>query len=117
MNQDFKIIIKSVKPKMKETDPDKIEALKEKRRLQREARKNKPVEEKKPKEKKIKNDLSEEIDNINKTLKNLVGFNIDEINQKIKDSRPSTPHFGIPEPVKEEPIIEPVKKSKRKKTI
>ena len=118
MNQEYKIIIKPIKPKIKETDPDKIEALKEKRRLQREARKDKPKQIKEPKQKKEQDDLSEEIDNINKTIKNLIGFNIDEINQKIKEARPSTPHFGIPEPFKEEPVVEPVKKSKKsKKTI
>jgi len=116
MNQDYKIVIKPIKPKMKETDPEKIEVIKEKRKLQREARKNKPKEEKQPKEKKEKDDLSEEIENINKSLKNLIGFNIDEINQKIQMCRPSTPNFGMPEPVKEE-LVEPVKKSKKKKTI
>jgi hypothetical protein len=107
MNSEFKIIIKPIKPKVKELDPVKIEALKEKRRLQREARKNKPVE---PKEPKVKPDYTEEIENINKTLKNLVGFSIDEINDKLKASKPSTIQYGLPT----EPEVVPNKKSRKK---
>jgi hypothetical protein len=96
MNSDFKVIIKSTKPKVKELDPIKIEALKEKRRLQREARKNQPVEPKVPKEPKVKPDYTQDIENINKTLKNLVGFSIDEINDKLKIINYTTTQVGIP---------------------
>jgi hypothetical protein len=112
MNQEYKIIIKPIKPKMKETDPEKIEALKEKRRLQRETRKNKPKEDKQPKEKKEKINNSEEIDNLNKSLKNLIGYSIDEINEKIKSLKVSPVQLG-PEPV----IVEEVVKDKKKKKI
>jgi len=92
----FKIIIKPLKPKVIETDPIKIEALKEKRRLQREARKNKPVVPKEPKEVKPKVDYSEQLENINKTVKNLVGFSIDEINEKLKANKISGVQVGLP---------------------
>ena len=108
--EDFKIIIKPIKLKVKELDPVKIEALKEKRRLQREARKNKPVEPKEPKEPKVKPDYTQEIENINKTLKNLVGFSIDEINDKLKASKPSNIQYGLPT----EPEVIPNKKSRKK---
>lgn len=84
--ENFKIIIKPIKKKVIELDPIKIQALKEKRRLQREARKNKPKTEE-VKVPKIKIDHSNEIDNINKTLKSLIGFNIDEINNKLKNKK------------------------------
>ena len=104
----FKIIIKPIKPKVKELDPVKIEALKEKRRLQREARKDKPKEPKEPKP--PKPDYTEDIENINKTLKNLVGFSIDEINDKLKASKPSNIQYGLPT----EPEIVHNKKSRKK---
>lgn len=103
----FKIIIKPIKPKVKETDPIKLEALKEKRRLQREARKSKPKEPKEPKEVKPKVDYTEQLENINKTVKNLVGFSIDEINDKLKANKITTLQVGQP---KEEVIK---KKSKK----
>ena len=93
--ENFKIIIKPIKPKVKELDPVKIEALKEKRRLQREARKNKPVEPKEPKEPKVKPDYSQDIENINKTVKNLIGFSVDEINEKLKNSNYTTTQVGV----------------------
>jgi hypothetical protein len=104
----FKIIIKPIKQKVKETDPIKLEALKEKRRLQREARKNKPVEPKEPKEVKPKIDYSEQLENINKTVKNLVGFSIDEINDKLKASKPTQTQVGT------QPIKIPKKTTKNK---
>ena len=107
--EDFKVIIKPIKPKVKELDPIKIEALKEKRRLQREARKNRPVEPKEPKEPKVKPDYTQEIENINKTLKNLVGFSIDEINDKLKASNFTTTQVGLPT---ESPTIKKVKRNK-----
>ncbi len=94
--ENFKIIIKPIKPKVKELDPVKIEALKEKRRLQREARKNRPVEPKEPKEPKVKPDYSQDIENINKTIKNLVGFSVDEINEKLKATKYTTTQVGLP---------------------
>jgi hypothetical protein len=101
--ENFKVIIKPIKPRVKELDPIKIEALKEKRRLQREARKNRPKEESpEPKEPKVKPDYTTEIENINKTVKNLVGFSIDEINQKLKASIINTVQVGLP--VDTEPI-------------
>ena len=103
MNSEYKIIIKPIKPKVKETDPIKIEALKEKRRLQREARKNKPVEPKEPKEPKVKPDYSQDIENINKTVKNLIGFSIDEINDKLKNTNYTSVQVGLPEPVEIKP--------------
>jgi ribosomal protein L13E len=93
--ENYKIIIKPIKPKVKETDPAKIEAMKEKRRLQREARKDKPKEPKEPKESKIKPDNSHEINEINKKIKNLIGFTVDEINDKLKGVPP-------PQPIKNE---------------
>jgi len=110
--EDFKIIIKPIKPKVKELDPIKIEALKEKRRLQREARKNKPVEPKEPKEPKVKPDYTQEIENINKTLKNLVGFSIDEINDKLKASNFTTTQVGLPNNIE----VVSNKKSKKNKS-
>jgi ribosomal protein L13E len=101
--ENFKVIIKPIKPRVKELDPIKIEALKEKRRLQREARKNRPKEESpEPKEPKVKPDYTAEIENINKTVKNLVGFSIDEINQKLKASIINNVQVGLP--VDTEPI-------------
>jgi len=94
--ENFKIIIKPIKPKVKELDPVKIEALKEKRRLQREARKNRPVEPKEPKEPKVKPDYSQDIENINKTVKNLIGFSVDEINEKLKNTKYTTTQVGLP---------------------
>jgi hypothetical protein len=111
--ENFKIVIKPIKPKMKELDPAKIEALKEKRRLQRETRKNKPKDES-PKPKTPKPDYSGDIENINKTLKNLVGFSIDEINDKIKASKVSTVQLGNPQPVE---MVENKKKGKKKNLI
>lgn len=90
--ENYRIIIKPIKPRVKETDPIKIEAIKEKRRLQREARKNKPIE---PKEPKIKPDRSNEINQINQKVKNLIGFSVDEINEKLKGIEP-------PQPIKNE---------------
>jgi hypothetical protein len=107
--ENFKIVIKTIKPKMKETDPDKIEAKKEKRRQQREARKNQPKE---PKEEKKKTNNTEEIENLNKSLKNLIGYSIDEINDKIKSLKVSPVQLG-PEPA----IIEEVVKEKKKRKI
>jgi len=100
----FKVIIKEIKPRIKELDPIKIEALKEKRRLQREARKLKPKEEK-PKEE--KEDKTEKIENINKTIKNLTGLSIDELNAKLNPVI-TTIQVG-------EPVIETVIKKTRKK--
>lgn len=108
--ENFKIVIKTIKPKVKETDPDKIEARKEKRRQQREAKKNQPKE---PKEKKEKINNTEELENMNKSLKNLIGYSIDEINEKIKSLKVSPVQLG-PEPVIVEEIIK--EKKKRKKT-
>jgi len=108
--ENFKIVIKTIKPKIKETDPDKIEAMKEKRRQQREARKNQPKEQKEKKEK-INN--TEEIENLNKSLKNLIGYSIDEINDKIKSLKVSPVQLG-PEPAIIEEVIK--EKKKRKKT-
>jgi hypothetical protein len=105
MSDNFKIIIKTVKPKVKETDPIKLEAMKEKRRLQREARKDKPVEPKEPKP--PKKDNTEEIENINKTVKNLVGFSIDEINEKLKANKITSVQVGPP-------TIESPKESKKR---
>lgn len=110
--ENFRIVIKTIKPKMKETDPDKIEAMKEKRRQQREARKTQPKEQKK-KEKIEKINNTEEIDNMNKSLKNLIGYSIDEINEKIKSLKVSPVQVG-PEPVIVEEVIKD--KKKRKKT-
>jgi len=89
MNTQFKIVIKPIKPKFKETDPIKIEAIKQKRKEQREERKNKPVEPKEPKQ--PKQDLTSEIENINKSLKNMVGLTVDEINDKLKGSTQEQP--------------------------
>ena len=111
MSQLFKIVIKPIKPKMKELHPTKIEALKEKRRLQREIRKNKPKEETEIKPKIIVDKT--QIENINKTLKNLVGFNIDEINEKIKASRTTPVQVGVPK----EEVVEIKKKGKKTKPI
>ena len=99
----FKVIIKEIKPK-KELDPIKIEALKEKRRLQREARKLIPKEEK---ENKPKENNTEKIENINKTIKNLTGLSIDELNAKLNPVI-TTIQAG-------EPVIETVIKKTRKK--
>jgi hypothetical protein len=109
MNQDFKIVIKNIKPKTKETDPEKIEARKEKRRLQQEARKDKPKEPKQPKEK----TNTEDIDNLNKSLKNIIGYSIDEINEKIKSLKVSPVQLG-PEPAIIEEVIKEKKKRKKK---
>lgn len=90
--ENYKVIIKMIKPKVKETDPVKIEAMKEKRRLQREARKDKPKEPKEPKEPKVKADHSNEINKINEKVKSLIGFSVDEINDKLKETdAPPTP--------------------------
>jgi hypothetical protein len=106
----FKIIIKPLKKKVVEIDPIKIQALKEKRKLQRQIKKdNKPISEE-VKIPKIKIDHSDEIENINKTLKNLIGFSIDEINDKLKTSKTSTVQLGNPSnEVKE------IKKERKKK--
>jgi len=113
MSELFKVVIKPIKPKMKETDPIKIEALKEKRRLQRETRKNKPKEDEAiPKQPKKIVD-KEKLENINKTLKNLVGFSIEEINEKLKASKITTPQLGIPK----DEVIEIKKKGKKTKPI
>jgi hypothetical protein len=106
----FRIVIRNIKPKMKETDPDKIEARKEKRRQQREARKNQPTEKKEKKEKIIN---TEEIDNLNKSLKNIIGYSIDEINEKIKTLKVSPVQLG-PEPAIVEEVIKEKKKRKKK---
>jgi hypothetical protein len=108
--ENFKIVIKTIKPKIKETDPDKIEARKEKRRQQREARKNQPTEKKEKKEKIIN---TEEIDNLNKSLKNIIGYSIDEINEKIKTLKVSPVQLG-PEPAIVEEVIKEKKKRKKK---
>ena len=115
--EDFKIIIKTIKPKTKETDPVKIEALKEKRRLQREARKNNPQEPKQNKEPKQKKDISEDIININKTLKNLVGFSVDELNEKLKSSKVSNVQVGPPPVEIIDKPIENKKKNKKKNVL
>ena len=111
MSELFKIIIKPIKEKkIKELDPIKIEALKEKRRIQRDEKKNRPkTDEIKPKlEKKSK----EEIENFNKTLKNIVGFSVDEINEKLTQ-KISNIQLGQTEV---EPILETkVKKTKKNK--
>ena len=97
--ENYKIIIKPIKPKVKETDPIKIEAMKEKRRLQREAHKNKPKDPTlvtkaiKPKELKAKTD--DQIKEINNKLKILTGFSVDEMNDKLKGVSP-------PQPIKNE---------------
>jgi len=114
MNQDFKIVIKTIKPKTKETDPKKIEALKEKRKLQRENRKNQPKEDKQPKQPKEKTN-TEDIDNLNKSLKNLIGYSIDEINEKIKLLKVSPVQLG-PEPAIIEEVIKEKKKRKKIKS-
>jgi len=80
--ENFKIVIKPIKPKVIELDPVKIKALKEKRKLQREMRKGKPKKE--PKEPRTKPDYSNEFETINKSLKKLVGFSVEEINDKLK---------------------------------
>ena len=103
----FKVIIKEIKPKVKELDPIKIEALKEKRRLQREARKLKPKEDNK--ENKPKEDKTEKIENINKTIKNITGLSIDELNAKLNPVI-TTIQAG-------EPVIETVIKKTRKKKV
>jgi 1-acyl-sn-glycerol-3-phosphate acyltransferase len=113
--ENFKIIVKPIKPKIKETDPVKIEAQKEKRRLQREARKNKPKEQKEPAEIKPKIDYSEDIQNINKTLKNLIGFSVDELNEKLNSSKVSTVQIG--QPIVEDKPIENKKKNKKKNVL
>lgn len=125
--ENFKIIIKPIKPKIKELDPVKIEALKEKRRLQREAKKNRPKEPKEPKETSPKKDYKEEMENINKSLKNLIGFSVDEINEKLKVAKPSTVQLGIPvenlpipkliRSTNEAVIVENKKKGKKKNLI
>ena len=92
MNTQFKIVIKPIKPKVKETDPVKIEAMKEKRRLQREARKNKPRDPTlETKAIKPKSKTDEEIEEMNKKVKNLIGFSVDEINDKLKGVPPPQP--------------------------
>jgi hypothetical protein len=106
---DYKIIIKPIKPRTKETDPIKLEAMKQKRKEKREANKNKPKPEPKEKvEKPPKEDTTEFIDNINKSLKNIIGFSIEEINDKIKQSAPKPVQMGMPE-------LKPEKKVKEKK--
>ena len=80
--ENFRVIIKPMKKKVIELDPIKILALKEKRKIQREAKKNKPTTDEVILQK-DKIDHSDEIDKINKTLKSLIGFNIDEINNKL----------------------------------
>jgi hypothetical protein len=97
--ENYKVVIKVIKPKVKETDPIKIAEMKEKRKLQREAHKNKPKDPNlvtkaiKPKESKIKTD--DQIEEINKKVKNLIGFSVDEINDKLKGIPP-------PQPIKNE---------------
>ena len=113
MSELFKIVIKPIKPKIKETDPIKIEALKEKRRLQRETRKNKPKQDEAIPKQKPEKKNKEELENINKTLKNLVGFSIDEINEKLKASKITTPQLGLPEPLENFEIKE-IKQTKKK---
>jgi hypothetical protein len=93
MNPEFKIIIKTLKKKVVELDPQKIEAIKEKRRLQREFRKQNPIE---PKEPKIKVDYKNDFENINKSLKNLIGFSVDELNEKLKASKINSVQLGQP---------------------
>jgi hypothetical protein len=77
--ENFKIVIKPIKPKVIELDPVKIKALKEKRKLQREMRKGKPK-----KEPITKPDYSDDLEKINKNLKKLVGLSVEEINDKLK---------------------------------
>jgi len=77
--ENFKIVIKPIKPKVVELDPVKIKALKEKRKLQREIRKDKPK-----KEPRTKPDYSDDLEKINKNLKKLVGLSVEEINDKLK---------------------------------
>jgi len=95
---DYKIIIKPIKPRIKETDPIKLEAMKQKRKEKREANKNKPKPEPKEKvDKPPKEDTTEFIDNVNKSLKNIIGFSIEEINEKIKKSAPKPVQMGMPD--------------------
>lgn len=80
--EDYKIVIKPIKKKVKETDPVKLEAMKEKRKQQREERKKNPQPPKEKKEKKEKK-TDENIIKIDETLKNLIGHTIDELNEKL----------------------------------
>jgi len=102
--ENFKIVIKTIKPRVKETDPDKIAATKEKRRVQREAKKNEPKKEKEPKQPKKDNT---DLENINKTIKNLLGFTIEEMNQKL--IKPIGVQVGPPVD-----IIMPIKETKKR---
>ena len=86
--ENYKVIIKSIKPKVVETDPIKIEAMKEKRRLRREVLKNTV---RIPKEPKVKVDHTDEINKINEKVKTLIGFSVDEINDKLKGQEPAQP--------------------------
>lgn len=86
--ENYKVIIKPIKPKVVETDPIKIAERKEKRMLRLEALKNTP---RTPKEPKAKVDHSNEINKINEKVKSLIGFSVDEINDKLKSNEPQAP--------------------------
>ena len=114
MSELFKIVIKPIKQKTQELDPAKIEALKAKRKLQRELKKNKPKQDGIESETKPKIKVNtEEIENINKTLKNLIGFNVSEINDKLQASKTIPIQVGPP-PVE---VIEVKKKKQIKKKV
>lgn len=90
--ENYKIVIKPIKKKVKETDPVKLEAMKEKRKQQREERKKNPQP---PREKKEKNKkkTDENIIKIDETLKHLIGHTVNELNEKLHNMK--TTQIGI----------------------
>ena len=91
---DFKIVIKHIKPKVKETDPEKLAQIKEAKRLKKEAKAKEPKVDKPKLDKQPKQDITEHIHNINKSLYNIVGYTIDELNEKMKAPPPATVQYG-----------------------
>ena len=78
----YKIVIKPIKNKVKETDPVKLAAMKEKRKQQREERKKNPQPPKPKTEKKMKK-IDDGIIKFNDKLNYLTGHTVDELNEKV----------------------------------
>jgi hypothetical protein len=76
----YKIVIKPIKQKVKETDPVKLEAMKEKRKQQREERKKNPP---KPKTEKKMKKIDDGLIKFNDKLNYLTGHTVEELNEKV----------------------------------
>jgi len=78
----YKIVIKPIKQRVKETDPVKLEAMKQKRKQQREERKKNPQPPKPKTEKKVKK-VDDGLIKFNDKLNYLIGHTVEELNEKV----------------------------------